>query len=181
MDLDLTVSELLMPTYPYETPMHETIVGNHATQYRVVFRLPNGDDQEAAAPLAVTDADAAAHLVLERCVQKATELDSGRVLAWLPQAIKDALPARMAELDPQAEILLNLTCPKCDHAFVVPFDPGEYFYQELTRQGQSLFREVHFLAFHYHWSEAEILSMTSRRRRQYLEFLADDLSGGRRM
>src|SRR5215813_676091 len=65
MDLALTVSELLMPTYPYETPMHETIVENHAAQYRVVFRLPNGGDQEAAAPLAVSDADAAENLVLE--------------------------------------------------------------------------------------------------------------------
>jgi hypothetical protein len=181
MDLPLTVSELLMPPYPYETPLHEAVVEDQAAQYRVSFRLPNGGDQEAAAPLAITDAAAAADLVLERCVQEVTELESGRALGWLPQAVKEVLPSKMVELDPQADILLHLTCPECARAFVLPFDTGAYFYQELARQAQDLYREVHLLAFHYHWSEAEILGMTARRRHRYLELLADELDEGRRM
>jgi hypothetical protein len=181
MDLPLTVSELLMPPYSYETLLHEAMVEDQVTQYRVSFRLPNGSDQEAAAPLAVTDTAAAADLVLERCVQEIIELESGRALGWLPQAVKETLPSKMVDLDPQAEILLNLTCSKCARAFVLPFDTGAYLYQEIARQAQSLYREVHLLAFHYHWSEAEILGMTARRRHRYLELLCDDLGEGRRM
>jgi hypothetical protein len=38
---------------------------------------------------------------------------------------------------------------------------------------------VHVLAFHYHWSEADILAMSGSRRRRYLGLLANALGGGR--
>jgi hypothetical protein len=34
---------------------------------------------------------------------------------------------------------------------------------------------VHWLAFHYHWSEESILSLTSKKRRRYVEFINDSL------
>jgi hypothetical protein len=36
-----------------------------------------------------------------------------------------------------------------------------------------LYREVHYLAFNYHWSEEEIMGMSRERRRRYIEVLAD--------
>ncbi|HEX7048849.1 MAG TPA: hypothetical protein VF188_01455 [Longimicrobiales bacterium] len=39
----------------------------------------------------------------------------------------------------------------------------------------ALYREVHHLAFHYHWSEAEILAMTRSKRQRYLSLLAQHL------
>jgi len=38
-----------------------------------------------------------------------------------------------------------------------------------------LLEEVHYLAFHYHWSEKDILSMTRSKRRRYLAILAEKL------
>jgi hypothetical protein len=38
-----------------------------------------------------------------------------------------------------------------------------------------LYEEVHHLAFHYHWSERDILDMSRAKRRRYLALLANKL------
>ena len=43
--------------------------------------------------------------------------------------------------------------------------------------GGQLFREVHSLAFYYHWTEAEILGLARERRRMYLSLLSDAVRG----
>lgn len=176
MDLELQIGELLLPPYPHQNTLHETVVETDEASYRVRFRLPNGEDQEAVAPLASTAAAVAVDRLLQRCVTEVVEESSGHVSRTLPPAVAQALPRRMAELDPQAELLLDLTCPACSVFFIVPFDVAEYFYQELCGQRDALYREVHTLAFHYHWNETEILSMTRCKRRLYLNLLADALS-----
>ena len=35
---------------------------------------------------------------------------------------------------------------------------------------------MHLIARHYHWAEAEILSLSAGRRRRYLSLIVDDLS-----
>src|SRR6266536_3297301 len=124
------------------------------------FPLPTGADQEAAARLA--DAlEAAVALLLERCVE-----------AGAPA--RDLSPV-MAELDPQAELVLTLACPACGDEFEVPFDAGDFLARELAGV-RDLERDVHRLALHYHWSEPEILALTVDRRRRYLELLAEELA-----
>lgn len=39
----------------------------------------------------------------------------------------------------------------------------------------NLYKEVHHLAFHYHWAEAEILAMSRAKRRRYLALLVEHL------
>jgi hypothetical protein len=41
--------------------------------------------------------------------------------------------------------------------------------------GDMLYREIHYLAYHYHWSEREIMDMTRDKRRKYIEVLADEI------
>jgi hypothetical protein len=84
----------------------------------------------------------------------------------------------MAERDPQAEIELDAACPECGHAFAVPFDSARYVLEEMAQGADGLYREVHTLASHYHWSEAEILAMTGRQRRRYLSLIAEDRGRG---
>jgi hypothetical protein len=180
MDLELKVSDLLRPSYPDIQQSYETTVGENGSAYRVRFRLPTGADQEAAAGLAHTDPPAAADLLLRHCVEQVIPADD-RPVEELPPAVASQLPATLAELDPQAELMLNLTCPICGHAFSTLFDTAAYFFQELASRANYLYREVHLLAFHYHWSETEIMAMTSRKRRLYLDLLAEALTGeGRR-
>ena len=58
---------------------------------------------------------------------------------------------------------------------VMPFDPTAFFFEELRISAERLLREVHVLAFYYHWSESEILGLERDRRRAYLALLSDTL------
>jgi hypothetical protein len=180
LDLDLSVSDLLLPPYAYAAAVYERLVEGAEGQYLVRFRLPTGADQEAAALLAFDNLEAAAHLVLQRCIEQVL-LQGAAVPCGqgIPSAVAQAVPQWMAELDPQAEVRLHLTCPACSMAFEQLFDAGEYFFQELTGQQEALYREVHLLAWHYHWSEADILAMPRHKRRLYLRLLAEATSLGR--
>src|SRR5207302_1668287 len=55
LDLDLKVSDLLVPPYHEAREGYEARMGDGAGACHVRFRLPNGSDQEAAADLARTD------------------------------------------------------------------------------------------------------------------------------
>jgi len=81
----------------------------------------------------------------------------------------------MDRLAPQIDLELELVCPECGHEFVVPFDITQFFLSEMRTDRQQLAREVHHLAFHYHWSETEILSLTRSRRHMYLSLLSETL------
>lgn len=177
MDLELKVGELLLPPYPHAQERYEATVRENGTAYGVRFRLPTGADQEAAASLAHSGPQAAADLVLRRCVERVTaEGENGQPIEDWPPAVAQQLAAIMAELDPQAELTLNLNCPVCGHAFSTLLDTAAFFFQELAGRVRHLYREVHLLAFYYHWSEAEIMGMTARKRHRYLDLLAEALS-----
>jgi hypothetical protein len=49
------------------------------------------------------------------------------------------------------------------------FDVVSYFWGEIEDWAMRLFRDVHSLAAAYGWSEREIIGMSARRRRLYLE------------
>jgi len=174
MDLDLKVSDLLVSPCPEPREAHEITVESAGQAYRVRFRLPTGSDQEAAAALARSDLGAAEELLLRRCVEWVAT-DDGVPVDSFPAAIRQELPSRMGELDSQAEVTLHLTCPVCGRASTAIFDASNYVFEEMKAQAQHLYREVHLLAFHYHWSPSEILRMESRQRRRYLQLLLDEL------
>lgn len=175
MDLDLRVSDLLLPPYGYEHPDHSVTIEADDQTFRVRFRLPTGEDQEAAAALIAVDADHAVQLVLKRCVSDVVGIN-GRVIGHLPLAVARELPRLMSELDPQAELRLEAECPTCAAPLFTLFDTASYVQQEMTDRRGDLFREVHLLAYHYHWSETEILALTGPRRRRYLGLIAETLA-----
>jgi hypothetical protein len=166
MDVDLRVSELLQPPSVAPRPIYETEIAVGDETRTVRFRLPTGADQVAAARVAATDAEAGAALIVDRCVMETGGKDEPR-----PRDLLEALEARMETLDPQAELRLNLVCPACEGAFTVLFDAGAHLLTDIAGRLKTLYQEVHLLALGYHWSEAEILAMSTRKRRRYLELL----------
>jgi hypothetical protein len=178
MDLDLRISELLVPPYAQPVETHEAKFGPPEAVYRVRFRLPTAADQEVAARFAADDA-VAGMTILRRCVLAVSEAETDAATGELPANLAAELSARMAALDPQAELILNLTCPDCGGNFRSELDIADYLFAELADRGRELYREVHRLAFHYHWSEDAILGMSQRRRLLYLDALHDWLSGRR--
>ncbi len=179
MDLDLQITELLLPAYPRDKTVHEVQINEGTNSYHVVFRLPNGEDQEAVAALAAESVELAAETLLRRCIERVTCAD-GEQLASAPAVVLREVSAKMAELDPQAELLLDLTCTECAAGFVVPFDVADYVCREIAGQEHEFYRELHMLSFHYHWNESSILGMSRHKRQIYLDLLAEEISRGGR-
>jgi hypothetical protein len=178
LDLDLRVADLILPPYPDLPERHELTVKADSTRYHVTFRIPTGGDQEAVLSVAAVDAEAAAAALIAACVDRVVAEGSEIEPAEMPPAAITALSEAMAELDPQAEIVLSATCPVCGGKFRALFDAGEYLARECGEARDLLDLEIHALAMHYHWAEADILALTLRRRRRYLALLQDSLSGG---
>ncbi len=143
------------------------LAGESGRERTVRFRLPTGADQEAALGVPAQDA---AGIILTRCL-----LDDGGLA--LNQDERLQLEDAMEGQAPKIELELALSCPECAQEFIFPFDTTAFFLQELRSNGRNLLREIHGLAFCYHWSEAEILNLDRERRRAYLSLLSDELRG----
>ena len=87
------------------------------------------------------------------------------------------LSSKLEELDPQADVNLDLSCPDCKHQFQAPFDIEKYIFQEIIQAHDQLEREIHWIAFNYHWSEDSILSLPFMKRKRYVELINATLSG----
>jgi hypothetical protein len=140
--------------------------------FEVQFRLPNSWDLAAIANCQErVTADA---LLLQRCILQASL--NGSAISWqeLPLEVIIKVTDSMVEADPQAEILLTLNCAACQHEWQTLFDILSFFWTELNAQAKRLLQEVHTLARFYGWREADILSMSARRRQLYLEMVTGD-------
>ncbi len=69
---------------------------------------------------------------------------------------------------------MQTECPECGAANNVDLDP----YRVLARSSDELLRQVHQIATHYHWGEAEILAMPRMRRQRYLDLIDRDRGMG---
>lgn len=139
--------------------------------YSVKYRLPTSIDL-----LAVIEdrqeASSSVSLLLQRCVLSA--LHSGKAIdvQQLSPDLIQKIQEDMAQLDPQAEILLALNCPQCTHEWQLNFDIAAYLWDEIGDWAARMLKEVHILALSYGWREQDILGMSAQRRRSYLEFLS---------
>lgn len=162
LEFDVSVADLRVDAEP-EEEVGELVTDGLALR----FRPPNSRD--LAAVVGCGNRDTARSLLVQRCVLRVTRdgvpVDHSELSA---EAIT-TLAERMAEYDPQAEVLLALRCPTCEHAWQALFDIVTFFWAELTAEAKRLLREVHTLARAYGWRESDILGMSARRRRFYLE------------
>jgi len=118
------------------------------------FRLP--DSHDVAAALAGDDL-------------------ATRVATMTPECstsvVRTRIAERIAELDPQADVSLDLGCGACGHRWQSMFDPAAFLFREVAAYVARLTTEVHLLARAYAWSEASILAMGATRRRRYLDLV----------
>lgn len=140
-----------------------------ASGYEIVARVPDSRDQ--AALTWCRDADEALRVLVRRCVVSASHDGQESDPATLPQAVIDRLGEVLAEMDPNAETLIELTCARCEHRWLLVFDAGEFLWCEVAARARRLVYEVHALARNYGWREADILAMTARRREAYIDMV----------
>jgi hypothetical protein len=142
---------------------------------RVVrFRLPTGADQEACAALLDANPAAALRLLLDRCLMLAGP-DGPGVANELSPLARCEIEAAMAECAPGPELTMQTVCPGCGREFALPFDVQDFFFGQVVVSPDLLLRQVHYLAFHYHWAESEILDLSRERRLRYVELLAEEI------
>lgn len=132
---------------------------------RVAWRVPTGDDLVDLE--AIEDPEAAAAELLARCTAGA---EDGAPLTGDERA---AVTAAIADADPLAEVLVELTCPGCDRPFVADVDVADFATRAVRDAARRLLEEVDALARAYGWTEPEVLALSDRRRAAYLRLLTD--------
>lgn len=166
MDLDLTVDALCVEPIDDAAPIHEVAGGDGAP---IRIRLPTAGDLSAVGGLARDDPSAAATALARRCLVQPASVGP------LDHEVIAAIEDLVARLDPQAEIELTIVCPSCGETVTTGFDAGQHLVAELALRRADLDVSLHLLAFHYHWSESQILDLPISRRRRYTDLLADVL------
>lgn len=162
MEVSLSLREIAVE----ERPVSGTEFTMQIDGKSVRFRLPCGGDQEQLAPY--VDDPACVGELLARCLPGIPD--------WLDLAeAGSVIEERMAQVAPCVDLELDATCPECSGNFSVVIDLPALSLEELASDRLRLCQEVHFLAWHYHWPESEILAMSRRKRRGYIELLETEL------
>jgi hypothetical protein len=150
---------------------------NGAAHRDVVFRLPTGGDQELIAPLALQSEQRALAALLSLCTCAIGDLrqPSEMLISQLCPLARAEIERAMESVAPAVELTISGQCPECGRMFDRPLDIQDFVFDELRIGRAPLYREVHYLAYHYHWSEREIMSLPRTKRRMYIEILADEI------
>jgi hypothetical protein len=173
IDLDFNLSDLAIPEQREVLPFCEVEIGGRTC----VLRPVNGNDQESVAELACTHLEHAERELLERCIVPSEGgPPASELMAQVSSDQIRTLQAEMASHSPQLETLLGGRCPECGVEFVVCFDIQDFILQRISQASFQLYRQVHTLAWYYHWSESEILAMPPDKRSKYLDLLSETLT-----
>ena len=166
---DVPVREQREPGPVHETQLSaEAAAGAAAT---VRFRLPRGADQETCGLLLDVNPAAALRALLDACVVT----DDADAVAALTPLARAEIEAAMAAVAGGPGLTLRARCPACGRGFDIPFDVQDFFFGEVAASTDLLLRQVHYLAYHYHWAESEIMELPREKRLRYVELLAEEI------
>jgi hypothetical protein len=178
VSLDFAISDVPVEAAPQPGPLHSMTLSAAAggrAGCEVTFRLPIGADQEELTDLLNDNEGAALTALLARCI-RAIGADSDpdeESIADLSSLARSEIEERMRHVAPSVAQTMDARCTECGRAFTAPFDVQRFFLGELRADGARLYQEVHYLAYHYHWAESEIMAMTRDKRQTYIDVLAD--------
>ena len=167
ISLELSAKELLQPTQLEPKKEYPAKIENFLLKLRPL----TGADLEAVSE--DSDKNSQVECLARSCVVYSEPPLPEKLSPEFQASISQALD----EIDPQANTVLKLACPFCNHSLQAPFDIESYFFEEISSRLGQLEREVHWLAFNYHWSEKEILSLPMAKRKRYIELINATLSG----
>ena len=172
-EISLSLDDLIAaePQDPVRETHELMCTGPRDQRLRVAFRLPDGALEEQAGMLAMHHPAAAANLIFESIVVEITDhtgdpVDPASVLPSVRMAMETALQ----ELDPVLDRHTRISCRACGRSLVAEFDAMTVLMNAIT-SGGDIFRQVDRIARAYHWTEADILSLTAARRQVYLRLV----------
>lgn len=168
LEWEADVAELCI--HDPKSPTGELTVETEA--YHLTFRLPNSLDL-ASLNNGKDNRHDRRHRLLERCLLDASTSDGELLrIAQLPEDALRAIVQAMDRADPQANLLIGLTCPACGHCWEALFDIVSCLWAELNNWAERMLRAVHLLARAYGWREADVLAMSPTRRAIYLQMVS---------
>jgi hypothetical protein len=135
--------------------------------YTATVQSPDGAALARAA--ATGDRELARLELVGGCVRSTHDGEEVVAVADLPTDVVAAIGDAIVDHDPQAEVRLALTCAACGHQWMCLFDSVAFLIAELENLAAHLVEDVHTLAVAYGWSEDQVLALSSRRRRRYVE------------
>jgi len=152
-------------------PGSASVVEVEVDGWRVRAVSPDGRALAAAAGCGSVAAARAS--LLASCVVAASS-DGAAVddVGLLPDGVVAAVGAALVARDPALDVRIGVTCAACAHGWSCCFDASAFFWIELEALAARVLDEVHSLATGYGWSEEDVLKLSSRRRRRYVERLA---------
>ncbi len=131
------------------------------------LRLPDSLDLRAVS--VCTEPEHAAKMLTERCIVEASLGGQPVPPTDLPPHIAETISSTLAAADPGAEMLIDLRCIACSHAWQVTLDIEHFLWSKISATVKRLLRDVHALALAYGWREPDILAMSAVRRQTYVE------------
>jgi hypothetical protein len=164
MEMRLDLGEM-RPARPAKRAACTTRVGGYVVRYRA----PNSTDLLSI--VTSGDAQRARVQLLERCVESVALAGRRRALATVPPEVAEGVAQRISKEQAEADVRLRLTCANCGHAWEEPFDIARFLWREVDAWARRTFRDVHALARAYGWGETDILNLSARRRRMYLDLI----------
>lgn len=166
-ELNFNVSDLRVDSAPDAMATPITEFAMTVSEYELLFRQLNSLDLEAVsgAPGVVSQRE----LLFGRCLIAARRNGEQTAANDLPIEVIDAVSDRLAQMDPQADVQLEISCPFCGKRWQAAFDIVTFFWKEIEGWAYRILREVDTLASVYGWSEQDILALSPNRRQLYLE------------
>lgn len=134
---------------------------------KIICRLPDSTDMAAAAGR--DDVDTVQDIIVRRCIQEAFVRGKPADVDDLSDETCKAVADHLSRLQDRFEVSLEFSCPACGLEWQTPFDIASFLWSEISFRAICLLRDVHTLASSYGWSQADILAMSDRRRRIYME------------
>ncbi len=161
------VADICIPMLPGVTSSERFML--EVEGYRICFRLPSSID--IAEIMNRHHNNMISNALLAQCVLSVEKDATPMDVQQIPEHAIQALELRLDELDPQAQINIDLTCPGCTHQWKVLFDIVSFLWQEINHWAERMLQAIHALARGYGWSEEEILNLSPVRRQLYLGML----------
>lgn len=163
LEFELSCERILAQSRPRNSDRKR--VNRNGVQWEL--RAPNSRDLAVVA--VAPDLATARAALLARCVRPADETAQAHGLAEdIPEV---ALAEDLATLDPLSEIVIDLTCQACGHAWQCLFDIATFLWREIRARARRHLQEIDLLARTYGWSEGEILRLGDHRRSLYVQMV----------
>jgi len=166
LELNFSTEDLLQKT---DKSTHEMEPKINIDNFEISFRLPNSQDMLDL--MDCMDISSAEQQLAKKCILESRHEGKEISTKQVPEYLLGTVANRMTELDPLADIQIELACPSCDFHWSVTFDIISYFWTEVNAWAYRVLSEVHTIASAYGWREVDILAMSPLRRQLYLEMI----------